>query len=389
MQSDGKKLLSSPAAPLQQQDSQSSRALKQSFTSLIDAMRFAYHKEQLENKIAEIDSRSKRGSDDLENLNSKIESLVKSLSDEIPQDLLDELSTQISGFSHLAIEQSKAKVEQKNQGQLAEFRSQLDSEVTKTRQSIEAFIATSPFMILDKVLSIKLIDGAYEAKGTYRCADDIQYEFSYDTKNSRVFSKEFRLSTFEKDFRVPISLGKTWLRRDQVPDYERIDQYALVSAESSETNLIVVFKHQEKESRLRVVFSKHDSHSSLSIVYSDSQKTVDITATPSLNRFLDTEPLEKTIERLWLSIIDLENYKADVTKLVSEEVNVIDNKLDCFEFFAKSWRIIAPRIIQEMKNAGDVQNSTDERLTVPFALERIGLLGENADPILEILDLKN
>ena len=389
MQSDGKKLLSSPAAPLQQQDPQSSRALKQSFTSLIDAMRFAYHKEQLENKIAEIDSRSKRGSDDLENLNSKIESLVKSLSDEIPQDLLDELSTQISGFSHLAIEQSKAKVEQRNQGQLAEFRSQLDSEVTKTRQSIEAFIATSPFMILDKVLSVKLIDGAYEAKGTYRCADDIQYEFSYDTKNSRVFSKEFRLSTFEKDFRVPISLGKTWLRRDQVPDYERIDQYALVSAESSETNLIVVFKHQEKESRLRVVFSKHDSHSSLSIVYSDSQKTVDITATPSLNRFLDTEPLEKTIERLWLSIIDLENYKADVTKLVSEEVNVIDNKLDCFEFFAKSWRIIAPRIIQEMKNAGDVQNSTDERLTVPFALERIGLLGENADPILEILDLKN
>ena len=91
------------------------------------------------------------------------------------------------------------------------------------------------------------------------------------------------------------------------------------------------------------------------------------------------------MERLWLSIIDLENYKVGLTKLVSEDVNVLD-KLDCFEFFAKSWRIIAPKVIQEMKSAADSQ-APDERLTVSFALERVGLLGENADPILEILEL--
>jgi hypothetical protein len=389
MQSDGK-LISSTAPPQQQeQQAQNSRAIKQSFTSLTDAMRFAYHKEQLEAKIGEMEDRSKKGLADLDDLTVKIETLVKSLANEIGQDNLLELSSQISGFSHLAIEQTKAKVEQKSQTDLSDFKSQLDSEVTKTRHSIEAFIATSPFMVLDKVLSVKLVDGAYGARGAYRCADDIQYEFSYDTKKSRIFSKEFRMSTFEKEFRVPISLGKTWLRKDQVPDYERIDQYALVSAESSDTNLIVVFKHLEKESRLRVVFSKHDSHSSLSIVYADSQRTVDITSTPGLNRFLDSDPLEKTMERLWLAIIDLENYKAGVTKLVSEEVNVLDEKLDCFEFFAKAWKIIAPRIIQEMKSVGEIQNAADERLTVPYALERIGLLGENADPILEILELKN
>ena len=384
MQSDGK-LVSSTTTPQQQQQPQTNRALKQSFSSLVDAMRFAYHKEQLESKIGEMESRSKKVLQDLDDLNGKIESLVKSLGEEVGQDSLDELSSQISGFSHLAVEQTKAKVDSKNQVELSDVTSQRDSEITKIRQSIEAFVATSPFVILDKVISVKLLDGAYEGRGVYRCADDIQYEFSYDTKKSRVFSKEFRLSTFEKEFRVPISLGKTWLRKDQVPDYERIDQYALVSAESSEPNLIVIFKHLEKESRLRVVYSKHDSHSSLSIVYSDSQRSVDITSTPSLNRFLDSEPLEKTMERLWLAILDLENYKAGVTKLVSDEINVLDQKLDCFEFFAKSWRIIAPRVIEEMKSSGD----SDDRLTVSYALERIGLLGENADPILEILELKN
>jgi hypothetical protein len=365
---------------------QSNRVLKQEFSSLVDAMRFAYQKEQLESRVQEIESRSKKSLDNLTDLNGKIEALVQSLGDEISRDALSELSTQISGFSHLAIEQTRAKVEMKVKGELSEYRTSLESEITKTRKSIEAFIATSPFMVLDKILNVKLVDGAYEARGAYRCAEEIQYEFSYDTKKSRVFSKEFRLSTFERDFRVPISIGKTWLRRDQVPDYERIEQYALASAESSDTNLIVIFRHLEKDSSLRVVYSKHDSHSSLSIVYSDSQRRVDITSTPSLNRFLDSGPLEKTMERLWLSIIDLENYKVGLTKLVSGDVSVLDEKLDCFEFFAKSWRIIAPKVIQEMKSAGD-SNSLDEKITTSFALERIGLLGENAEPILEILGL--
>ncbi|MFI5421699.1 MAG: hypothetical protein ACHQ1H_12090, partial [Nitrososphaerales archaeon] len=284
------------------------------------------------------------------------------------------------------IEQAKTKIELKNKAELSEYNTSLESEITKTRKSIEAFVATTPFTILDKVLTVKLLDGAYEARGIYRCSESIQYEFSYDTKKSRTFSKEFRLSTFEREFRVPISVGKTWLRKDQVPDYERIDQYALVSAESSETNLIVLFKHAEKNSQLRVVYSKHDSHSSLSISYSDGQRSVDITATPSLNRFLDAEPLERTMERLWLALIDLENFKVGLTKLVSEDVSILE-KLDCFEFFAKSWKIIAPRVIQEMKSSKD-ETTSEDRLTVPYVMERVGMLGENADTILEILELR-
>jgi hypothetical protein len=377
MQTDGK-LLSST-------HQQSSRSLRQSFSCLVDAMRFAYHKEQLEQKILEIEERSARSIFDLQELNGKLENLVQSVGDEFDREAISDLSTQITGFSHLAIEQAKTKIEMKNKVELSEFQSNLDSEITKTRKSIEAFIAISPFTTLDKVLNVKLLDGAYEARGIYRCSENIEYEFSYDTKKSRTFSKEFRLSTFEREFRVPISVGKTWLRRDQVPDYERIDQYALVSAESSETNLIVLFKHAEKDSQLKVVYSKHDSHSSLSIVYSDGQRSVDITSTPSLNRFLDSEPLERTMERVWLSIIDLENYKVGLTKLVSDEVSTLE-RLDCFEFFAKSWKIIAPRVTQEMKSSKD--DASEDGLNVPFVLERVGMLGENADSILEILELK-
>src|SRR5579872_2948335 len=383
MQSDEAKLLPSTQ---QQHQTNNSRVLRQSFSCLVDAMRFAYHKEQLEEKIHEIEDRFAKSVTDLQDLNGKLETLVHSVGDEFDRDAIAELAAQITGFSHLAIEQAKTKIELKNKAELSEYTSNLESEITKTRKSIEAFVATTPFTILDKMLTLKLLDGAYEARGVYRCAENIEYEFSYDTKKSRTFSKEFRLSTFEREFRIPISVGKTWLRRDQVPDYERIDQYALVSAESSETNLIVLFKHAEKDSQLRVVYSKHDSHSSLSITYSDGQRSVDITSTPSLNRFLDSEPLERTMERLWLSMIDLENYKVGLTKLVSEDLSIFD-KLECFEFFAKSWKILAPRVIQEMK-LNKNEDASEDRLTVPYVMERVGMLGENADSILEILELK-
>src|SRR5271155_2274092 len=89
---------------------QSNRVLKQAFSSLVDAMRFAYQKEQLESRVQEIESKSKKSLDNLTDLNGKIEALVQSLEDEISRDSLAELSTQISGFSHLAIEQTRAKV---------------------------------------------------------------------------------------------------------------------------------------------------------------------------------------------------------------------------------------------------------------------------------------
>lgn len=384
MQSDGRLSLSPEPSR------QTSRSIRQSFSSLIDAMRTADRKEELDQKIKEIQASAKKSMDSLDSLNQRIDSLIKGLNETVDQDNLNELSVQITGFSQLAIEQTKAKVTAKANSKLQESRTSLDSEVTKTLKSIEAFIATTPFQILEKSINVKLLDGAYETKGTYRCAEGLAYEFKFDSKKSRVFSKEVRLSTFDKDYRIPISLGKTWLRKDQVPDYERIDQYVLESAESSESNLIVLFKHFEKDARLKVIYSKHDSHSSLSVEYSDPQRTVDITGTPSLNRFLESDTLENTMERLWLAIIDLQNYKAGLTKLNFEDQNILET-LDCLPFFAKSWSTISPRIIQEINNTASAQNAavpSVDFLTQKYVIEKIGLLGPKADVLLESLGLQ-
>ncbi|MGI0092059.1 MAG: hypothetical protein ACREBS_10145 [Nitrososphaerales archaeon] len=329
----------------------------------------------------------------LDGLNERIAELIRSLSTRLDQECVKDLGNQISSFSLLAIEQTKNTLNGKIKAELDTQQSDLDAERTKMFMSLEAFIATSPFPIRDKISKVKLIDGAYEARGTYGCAQNIQYEVTYDTKKSRILSRELRLSTFEKDIKIPISLGKTWLRKEQVPEYERVDQYFLESAEAAESSLIAIFKHAEKDAKLKLVYSRIDHHSSLTVEYADAQKSIEITATPGLNKFLESTLLERAMERLWLAIVELENNNmSGLSKLQSDGQDVLE-KLDSFSFFAKSWKLVAPKVAMEIKAMADARegnsNSTspEERLSEAFVREKLASLGKDGTTLLETLGL--
>ncbi len=316
--------------------------------------------------------------------------------DTVDKGSLKELKTQITDFSRLAIEQVKNKLDRKSAVDLADTQAELGSEKTKTVSSLEAFIATSPFTILEKTIVVRLVDGAYEARGIYRCAGNIQYDLLLDTKRSKILRGELRISAIGKEIKIPVSLAKNWLRKEEVPNYEKVDPYVLQNAEATANHLIVTFKHDEKDSKLRLVYSKHDSHSSLTAELIDSQKEMEITSNPGLNRFLDTGSLKRIAERLWESIADLENYKAGLTKLVSDDQNVLE-KLDLFPFFAKSWTIISPKVVKEIKASGEAEKKkghasstpADDTLSEAFVRDKASSLGENSKVILHSLGMSS
>ncbi len=364
---------------------QSARALKRTFSSLVDAMKSAQRKEQLEEKILEIQETSRRSLASLEGLNKRITELIRSLAPSVEQQLVTELENQIVSFSMLAVDQTKAKLNEKIKAELDMQQSDLSSERTKTFKSIEAFIATKPFPIRDKTTKVRFVDGAYEARGSYNCTEEIQYEVTFDTKKSRLLGRELKLSMFDRDIKVPVSLGKSWLRKEQVPDYERIDQYFLESAESAENSLILIFRHTEKDAKLKMIYSKINHHSSLSVEYADTQKSVEITSTPGLNKFLDSEPLERAMERIWLSINEVENEMSGLAKLSSDGKDVLE-KLDCFPFFAKSWKMLSPKIAAEIKSNREGPNS-EEKLSEAYVRDKLAPLGKEAAIMIETLGI--
>ena len=344
-------------------------------------------------RISDIHANTEGANASLEDLNKRIDDQVKSLSGSIDEDTLKELETQITDFSRLAIDQIKARVEQRRTVELSGVQTEISSERTKTLKTIEAFMATSPFVVLEKTLSLKLLDGAYEARGVYRCAENIQYGQLLDTKKSKPLSSELRISSLGKEVKIPISLAKNWLRKEQVPEYEKVDSYVLQSAEADANHLITTFRSDEKNSSLRLVHSTHDSHSSLTVELIVPPRQIDITSNAGLNRFLDTASLEKIAEKVREAILDLENYKAGIVKLVVDDQSVLE-KLDLFPFFAKAWKILSPKMVEEIGWVAEAvrkggQAPSDDVLNEEFVREKASSLGQKSKLVLQSLNMSS
>ena len=160
---------------------QSSRALKRTFSCLVDAMKSANKKDELEARIMEVQNASKRSLSTLDELNKRMSDMIRSLVPTVDQEFVRELEKQVTSFLVLAIEQTKNKLKGKIQNDLTNLLSDLSSERTKTFKNLEAFIATRPFPIQDHVTKVKFVEGTYEARGI--CTTDLYHIIEHDSRS--------------------------------------------------------------------------------------------------------------------------------------------------------------------------------------------------------------
>ncbi|MDA4127293.1 MAG: hypothetical protein OK452_08870 [Thaumarchaeota archaeon] len=373
------------------------RIQKQAFSSLIDAMRDAQRMHEREDKIREIEETHKRQLAALEKLREEITGVVLSHKDILGKELAGDLENQVSSLSLVAIDLTRKKIEEKYSTMLKDKDNQiaLESERTKTFKSIEAFLANLPFSLLDKAINLKLLNGAYAANARYNCENNIQFEFSLDCRRSTVLNKGFTLTSPDGEIKVPISLGKSWLKKEPAPDYEGLDHYVLSAAEVTEPHLAATYVYPEKSSTISIISSKRDSHASLTVEYVLSGSRTNITSEPALNKFLNSELIDKSSEALRRSILELENYKIDLVKLISDGKAIFEEgKFDLQQFLAKAWRIIEPAVVAATLREGGpvgegdaVSSEREEVFDRTFVRQKIISLGESGNALLVSLKL--
>jgi hypothetical protein len=368
------------------------KALKQILSSLIDAMKDAQRMHEKEDKVREIEETSKRSLLALDKLKEQIRGLVLSLQDALGKEQAEDLEKQVSGLSVVAIDLSRKKIEDKYWAELDDAQLALESEWTKTFKSIEAFLATLPFDLLDKSISLKLLNKTYAANARYNCASNIQFEFSLDCKRSTVLNKEFKLTSPEGEIKIPISVGKSWRKKEPTPDYEDLDHYILSAAELTGPHLTATYTNPEKSTAIRMINSKRDYHASLTVEYQSPDKKVNVSSEPALKRFLNSEQIVKSSDVLERSILELESYKVDLANLVSDEKTVfMEEKLGVQEFLTKAWGIIGPEIeanLRKQGSAGEGNDTSEEQdLDRAFVRQKIISLGKNGTALLASLKL--
>lgn len=359
------------------------RPIKQAFTSLVDSMLYLQRLRELERKREESKEHAESRLIALESFKVDVAEDITKLKDVLGEARTSELSKQIVGFSTTAVEMMKQKMNLEAQKQLSTMESDYNSEKTRAIKSIEAFLTTSPLSVIDRSIEVTLQDGAYAAKARYRCQENIEYEFMLDAKVNTFFKGQLKLGVFEKGLRIPIGLGRSWLKKEPVPDYRSLEQFVVTYAEATETSLVVESSETEGADSVKLIYSRHGDHASLTLQYSHAAGTIDVTQEPGLNVHLDSDAFIRTMERIWIAMNDLEKRRVAIAKIMCENRSLLET-LEFSEFFGKCWKAISVAVREAVRLAPqDEQESLDKA----FVNEKLKSLGSEANEISEMLEV--
>ncbi|MGH9917826.1 MAG: hypothetical protein ACRD6W_02975, partial [Nitrososphaerales archaeon] len=205
------------------------------FTELADAVRYSQNWGRSIKEQAEARVRADEQVGELESLARKISNAFEDLHLDVEDS--ETLSRKIDEFTALAISQTKDRVKAKLESTLNDMQSESRSEELKAKRSLESYLAVTPLPVTDEAVSLGLSDSSYSAQSEYKCPGEIEYEFLLNTAGSQQFRGEFTFAGVRKGVKLPVRLGKTWLRKEPVPDFEKLDDYALARARASKNHL--------------------------------------------------------------------------------------------------------------------------------------------------------
>jgi len=345
------------------------------FTELVDAVRYSQNWQRTVNEQNEAKARAAKQLEELEELPARISAAFGGLH-LAPEDS-ESLSRKINEFAALAIQQTRDRAQANLKEALELSTSESRSEESKAKKSLESFLAATPLPVIDEEVSLELTDSSYTAIAQYRCAGEIEYEFLLNTAGSPLFRGELMFSGLQKGVRLPVRLGKTWLRKELVPDFEKLDDYALSSGRASKNHLTASFVNDQTNAVVGLVFSRSGNESFVTIEYSDDKGKVDVTGEAALNKHLDLSSMKRASGQLADAVVALKKEKLQLGKLESGGKDVLAT-LDCLGFMQRAVTVMA--LSKESMNA--IKN-VDPKM----AMERLELLGPSGSRMMEALGL--
>ncbi len=355
--------------------SEPSAGAKLFFNDLVDAVRYSQswaqsieeqkaHAERAEHELRELDKLASRISADFDGL-------------QLDEEVVGHLSKVINEFSVAAIRQQKEKLNTNAKRWVEESSSASEAERLKAVRSLESYLAGTPLPVLDQEIVLELSDSSYTASAEYKCAGKIEYEFLLNTANSQLFRSEFALSALRKGIKLPVRLGKAWLRKEAVPDFEKLDDYVLSTARASSNHLVSSFVLRETGAEVAIVFSRSEKGSFVTAEYSDGKGKVDVTGEPALSKYLDLVSLKATMSQLLDAISRVEREKLKLNRLEAQGKDVLAS-LDFLGFMQQVSALIVQsnEVIAEMR-----------KLDPKIASERLKMLGPGGTAIMDALGI--
>ena len=343
--------------------SEPSQRARAFFADLVDAVRYSQAWTRSLEEQKALGERYEKQLGQLDGLASAISAAFDGL--ELDREYAEPLSKVVVEFAATAIKQQREKMDAALKVQMQESSSASEAERLKALRSLESYLATAPLPVTDEEVRLELSDGSYTATAEYRCAGEIVYEFLLSTAESPLFRSGFALSLLRKGIRLPVRLGKAWLRKESVPDFERLDGYLLSTARASENHLVAKFVSQETGASIGIVFSRSGEDSFVTAEYADAKGKVGITEEPALSKHLDLAEIKEVMGKLLDAIVRLKRDKLKLNGLEARGNDVLAT-LDLLGFMQQVTALLSqsPELLEDVR-----------RLDQKAARDRLKLLG--------------
>jgi hypothetical protein len=362
-------------------------SLRQTVTHLFDAVKHGKQAQELELKARSMEQSIETSQNRLDNYEEELSEKLSSINEDQDESIRD-FSGKVAEFLRTAKGQASAKMQKTAKVEIDRELATASSERDKALKSLEAYLATSPLPIVDSSISIRLIEGTYNAVANYESEGGLKYTFGLGSKNSKSFHHDFSLAQLGHELKVPVRFSRALLK-GRVPGFERLDQYVLAEAELSGGKLRAGFVKVGDDAKIKVVTSGFEKQDFISVEYTDQLGTVNITNDFSLMAHIDLDGLKGAMAQTAGEMTELSSVKVALLRLELEGEDLIDS-LDCYKILEMVMNLLGPKYRSVLEKLPDAQSSEKEgeELSLPFVRQRLRVLGEFAKPVSQLLGVK-
>jgi ElaB/YqjD/DUF883 family membrane-anchored ribosome-binding protein len=362
-------------------------SLRQTVTHLFDAVRYSEKAKELEEAARREETKLETELKRLESRMEEVTNLLSSLKDD-GEPIVKDLSRQGIEFLSTAKAQASSRLDRQARDKVDDSRASASNERDKAIKSLESYLEGNPIPIIESIVSIKLVDGMYHATSTYECEGGLKYAFGLAAQNSKHFSHELTLAQLGYELKVPVRFSRTLLKKERVPGFERLDQYALTEAETSGGRVRASFQKNEDGAKMKVVASGGDEHGFVGIEYSDQAHAVNVMNDPSLSAHVELDAIKKGMFELGKELSDLAGKKVALLTLSFDGEQSLKT-VDCYKVLELVLGVLGPGYRTILKGMHDRPSKTaDGEVSLGFVRQRLKLLGELAKPVSSSLGVQ-
>jgi formate dehydrogenase maturation protein FdhE len=233
----------------------------------------------LENAISEAVAKSKEQKNIIKYADQSKE-FLKKLIDDGKNKLSDEILQEIDGLEK-----------------------KVDEADEENRKTLESFFIQDPVHIINKKFTLKADEEGYFTKVQVTCEGKIICIFEIAPSDISFWERHVKASDFVKGMEIPARMKKPFLKKEEVPDIIRIDDYYLSDLVVLGKEMEVIFKKKlEKDAeRFRMNMNFNDEFEVEVFHAKENEVEKNIQAVPELKVALNTSRLrelgEKILER--------------------------------------------------------------------------------------------